>query len=436
MSGTASESVTQERPVRVLIGLLFALTVVPGFLLKAAGGGRQQLVDQQSSVPPIVSQVQLVLGILVVATCVVLALRRARQWPTNRGGLTLGVAISLWVYFVLVDMIHGYTPALLSFMFPAVVVAIWAAQPSLQSLTSVAYCGAFTALLSIAMGVFAPAAGLYANSDGNFVSADKGVLPGQLLSGVFTSTNNLGQFLVLCLPAALLVRPRSYSIVLMAVFGVAIFWSGSRSSMAAAAVVLVFALMLRKTAISRRLVGSLAFVSATVCVVVPFVASGAASALSGRGNLWRVSIAAWEGSPVIGLGSRWYLEIARMRSDFGSRSIFLVFHAHNQILHILVTGGVLAVAVFGLFVYLIWRSIISTLSSRGIVVASAILVCFFVSGSLELNLGVVDRFQFYATALVPLLVLGFGHESPNIEGNEVAQLGKLRSSWRGRSFGG
>jgi hypothetical protein len=44
-------------------------------------------------------------------------------------------------------------------------------------------------------------------------------------------------------------------------------------------------------------------------------------------------------------------------------------------------------------------------------VAVAYLMGFWVSGCLEVNLGVVDRYQFYGTALVPLVVLSVGTES-------------------------
>ena len=153
---------------------------------------------------------------------------------------------------------------------------------------------------------------------------------------------------------------------------------------------------------------SLAFVTlllgaaAAACVGLPFVAEQYPTSFSARGQIWHLTLDAWQRAPWSGLGSDWFLKEAGMRTELGPRSAYTLFHAHNQFLQVLATGGaIVGAAMFLMVLYVCSRAV--HLSGREGMVAVAYLVAFFVSGSLELNLGIVDRWQFWVTSLAPLV---------------------------------
>jgi O-antigen ligase len=401
-----SEGDAVRLPGIVLVVLMFALSVLPGLVQKIMAGARQQAVGQSVDLVPAAAATQYLAGGAVLFVSLVAVFRSLPQWMNVRNAGILLTILALWAYVVVNDVSLHIPPTVLAVVFPLVVLAIWSLQPSVLLFRTVGVCGGVAAGLSLILGWWLPRAGLYVNNVGVSTYSDKGLLPGPPLTGVFTSTNNLGQFLCLCLPGALMLKSRRLRCLCAGCVVPAVVWTGSRSSIAAAVVVLLIYALGSGTAlrgIRWMALRSVVAVSIVGCVVLPFVARSDWNALSGRGVIWSISLSAWESRPWRGLGSRWFVEAAGMQSGFGSRSQYLVFHGHNQFVQMLVTGGLVAASVFLVVAYRLWRAGRGNRSNAW--VANAYVAGFFVSGTLELNLGIVDRFQFYSTALIPVLIL-------------------------------
>lgn len=399
----------------LLVLALFALSTGPNLLEKISSGARQNTVSDIGPDVAVVRYLQVGLVLVVLALCFALLL--------NRPGPVRGVVFNpfvtsmllLWAVLTVSDLAAGDLPSVWSVLFPTLVLTLWVCRPPIESLVVVGIGGIAVAVVSMLLGALAPQVGIYRNSAGLQVAADKGLVTDNLLAGVFTSTNNLGQMLCLALPFVFLLRSRLLRVTGAAAVLVAIVWCGSRSSIAAAAVGLL-ALVLSP----RRRGGSttgwgvqvLLLLVACVCAALPFVPFRDIT-FSRRETIWAVSSRYWQNDELFGLGSRWYADVSGLHTDFGPRSEFFLFHAHNQVLQFLVTGGLLCAALFLYAMYRLTRSLGRL--HRTSRVAVAYLVSFWVSGCLEVNLGVVDRYQFYATALVPLVVLAVGTERANID---------------------
>lgn len=396
----------------LLILALFALAAGPNLLEKFNGGSRQNTVGDIGPDLTIVRYTQLALIFVVLSTCFGLFLYRPGRLLRVALNPFVMAILLIWVTLTGNDLAAGHPPTVWSLIFPVVVLALWISCPPVEALAAVGWGGLTVAVVSMALGALAPAVGIYRNAAGVPTVADKGLISDNLLAGVFTSTNNLGQMLSLALPFVFMLRSRLLRTVGAAAILAAIVWCGSRSSIAAAGVCLLMLLALAKgkRAGERNAArwSQLAFmVAACLSFAIPFVPFRDIT-FSGRQNIWVTSLRYWQDSKLFGLGSRWYADVAGLHTDFGPRSEFFLFHAHNQILQFLVTGGLVCA---GLFVYAMYRlgNSIDRLQ-EWYRVAAAYLVSFWVSGSLEVNLGVVDRYQFYGTALVPLVVLAVGAE--------------------------
>jgi O-antigen ligase len=398
----------------LLVLALFALSTGPNLLEKISTGARQNTVSDVGPDVAAVRYLQVGLVLVVLGICCALLV--------HRPGPVRGVAYNpfvtsmllLWAVLTVTDLAAGELPSVWSVLFPTLVLTLWVCRPPIESLVVVGVGGIAVAVVSMLLGAFVPGVGIYRNSAGLQVAADKGLVTDNLLAGVFTSTNNLGQMLCLALPFVFLLRSRLLRATGAAAVLVAIVWCGSRSSIAAVAVGLL-ALALgprRRGSAAAWWAQVLLVLAACACAALPFVPFRDIT-FSRRETIWAVSTRYWQNDELFGLGSRWYADVSGLHTDFGPRSEFFLFHAHNQVLQFLVTGGLVCAALFLYAMYRLTRSL-GRLHRTGRV-AVAYLVSFWVSGSLEVNLGVVDRFQFYATALVPLVVLAVGTERANID---------------------
>jgi hypothetical protein len=398
----------------LLVLSLFALSTVPNLLEKISSGARQNTVSDIGPDVTMVRYTQVGLLLVVLGLCCVLLLKRS--------GPVRGVALNpfvtsmllLWAVLTVNDLTVGHLPSVWSVLFPTLVLTLWIARPPIESLVVVGIGGLAIAVVSMLLGAVAPAVGIYRNAAGLQVAADKGLVTDNLLTGVFTSTNNLGQMLCLALPFVFFVRSRLLRAAGAAAVLVAIVWCGSRSSIAAAAVGLL-ALAVgpgRRGGLPARWAHALLVAAACACAALPFLPFRDIT-FSRRETIWAVSTRYWQNNELFGLGSRWYADVAGLHTDFGPRSEFFLFHAHNQVLQFLVTGGLVCAALFLYAMYRLTRSLGRLRRTHRIAVAY--LISFWVSGCLEVNLGVVDRYQFYATALVPLVILAVGPEWPNTD---------------------
>lgn len=259
---------------------------------------------------------------------------------------------------------------------------------------------AATAIFCLLVAVAIPRTGLHTAAASRFLSADKSLIAGTgLLRGVFSSSNNAGNFFALGLPFTALIRPRWVSIAAMSTICAAVVWTSSRSSIAAVVVVLVVVGLDKLLRGWRYL--ALLFLGVAMAWALPFVTT-AEEAFSERGMIWLairdlLRPAQW----VAGTGVNWFGVVAEDSATYISSS---AVQAHNQALHLVVTGGFVVLALT--FIFLADLGVkASKLNEEGGVCMRAWLLALVVIGSLEVPLGYADRVLFWPVVLLPAALL-------------------------------
>lgn len=317
-------------------------------------------------------------------------------------GLRFTVMLAPWVYLVAHDYWVGYGPSLGSLLYPLVVVAVYFLQPPIASLRVVAHLTAFTAVVSMAMAMLWPSSAIYSDAIGGEIAADKQILPWGFLEGFLTQPNNLGQLLLLGMPTVLLLRSRSLRYLYAALVGLALVWTGSRSSIYTTLICLLAALVCvaarNASAATRRAIGVWwGVVMSVVMVSLPLVATDPA-AFSNRGYIWMLSLDAWASSPWLGLGSKWYGMLAATSANVGGS----VFHGHNQFVQWLVTGGIVLVILVTFMIVALTRAA-ARAGVFGVVYVAALLGSCW----LEVSIRFVEESPFIGVVAVPIAVLLF-----------------------------
>lgn len=357
-------------------------------------------------------------GALLLA-CLVVVLSRLGRLPTV-GGSGLVLLLAPWVYTVLRSLYLGQLPVQPSqLLYPAVVVALWAAQPRLEQLAVLGWLHALTVGISLALGVLLPDKGVYQAIEGGLVDPDKALLAVGILIGPLTDGNNLGQVLVLGLPMVAFLQPRRLRWAVGALTVLALVWTSSRSALVAAAVSGAVWLVLRRgTPLGRQLLsGALLVLLAAGVALLPLVTTHP-EAFTNRGTIWRTSLSAWADAPLFGLGSDWYATSAQFDDGLGG----FAFHGHNQLVHVLVTGGSVAL----LLVALLTAALICSATrwaASGVVVPAVYTAALLVTCLLEVSYGVVDRGFLLAVVVVPLAVIVMSRPSPDEPAYEGTLLG-------------
>jgi capsular polysaccharide biosynthesis protein len=373
------------------------------------------------------------LALLLCAWCVVAVLRHAQALPaTHRRALV--ILLAPWIYLAFRDLYLGVHPNTHSMLYPLVILAAWALRPPLEKLAVLGYLTGATAIISILMGVLQPDTGIFRAVTGSVITPEKQILPWGILVGPLTSGNNLGQVLVLGLPAIAFIRSAWVRAGLGAVTTAAVVWSASRSSLAAIVLGMVVALVLsaltpalRRAAAVTGLTGMAAFV-----VILPLI-THSDKEFSNRSGIWHASLQAWSENPIFGQGSRFYRTVAGYAGPLGGTA----FHGHNQFVHTLTVGGLVYLFLAGVLVALLigaaarWAQI-------GVRYPAVFLAMFFVSCTLEVSFGFVDRDFLLASTVIPVAFIAFGrpgapgvNEQESLDtmaANEYAAL--LRTRWR------
>jgi hypothetical protein len=366
------------------------------------------------------------LALVLVALCLFIVIDVAKEArPGRLSGLV--VMLTPWVYLIIRDMFLGKHPDRASLAYPVIVGTLWLLRPRVEVLRSLGYVAGAAAAISIAMAVVLPSKGLLYSTTGDALNEGKAIIGSHTLVGFLTHGNALGQFLALGLPFIGMVPRRRLRWWLFALTGFALVWTAARSILAAVVLSLVaMAVVAASDRITRRWL-------APVIVTVPFVVGGILpflttnpTAFTNRGLIWSTSIAWWKRSPLIGLGSDWY---ARVGNTSG-RLAGSVFNGHNQLIHLLVTGGLLmAVAVAVQLVMAAGRS--GEVAASGSLFAVGYLVTLAGALVLERALAIVDNASLLPMTAIPLTVLICGRlSSVSRESTTGPDLGADRDpSW-------
>lgn len=411
MVSTSTLPAKTDRIARLIIFVAWAFAAVPALAQKLLGENRQLVLNRESADLAIVAQSRIALAVLLLATC-------AFSLWQSRLDCIKGSRVSLWCFllpffvFGTAELLRGNSVSISALIYPILVLTFWRCGPSVHCLSTLGICGGATASVSLVLGLFYPGLGLYYNYDGELATVDKGLFSDNLLSGIFGSANNLGQFLALSFGCALLIARRGWRWWAIGSMIWAICWSGSRSSIVVVVVVLLLGLLTSgiKAAWMKAVSATSIATTFLLCLLLPFFDSMDPGSFTGRGNMWRAGIAAWEKEPIWGLGAAWYREVAQTNSSFGQLAAKFLFHGHNQFLHILVTGGAITLGLTMVLVLFVAARAIQ-LTDQGLAIGTMVVVAFLTSGLLELNLGYLDRSLFLVTALVPLAVIGLSRES-------------------------
>ena len=363
------------------------------------------------------------LTLALVALCFLVLVDSVRD--PHPGRLTpLVVLLAPWLYLTVRDLYVGNYPDRASLAYPLVVLAVWILRPRVTVLRSLGYLVGLAAVLSIMIAVVLPSKGILISSSGELVTEDKGVLPGGILVGFLTSGNTLGQFLALGMPLVASISRVWLRWVLLATCLLALLWSASRSSFGAVALTLLAALVVGLTARSaRRWVSPVvAWVPFAVVCALPFATSNP-RAFTNRGFIWSQSLQWWHSSPYVGLGSDWYQRVGKT----SGRLAATVFHGHNQLVQLLVTGGVVLLLLVGLQV-LVATLRAGRMAASGHLVGVTYLVALAGTCMLEKSFAIVDNTGVFPVVVLPLAVILCGEFEPDGAGSGGRAVGQSRAS--------
>lgn len=387
----------------VLFLLVGAWAVVPKVLQTLTAAKYRVRVDQDA--PPPTAATLLATDVLTLALlgfCVLVVLDALRRNP-RRDLLGLVLLLAPWAWVEVRGYTLGGRPSVSDLVYPAVVVAVWLVRPGLRHLRLLGYVAGAVAVVSVVIAVLVPDAGVFRSSDGSVIDQDKEILPFGVLVGIFTHGNTLGQFLLMGLPLVALVPRRGTRAVLLAVSAFALVWSAARSTIAGAFAIAVVVAVLSLLPHGRRSTpyrlatwGAFALVA-----VLPFVTSDP-DAFTRRGAIWANSLGYWRQHPWVGNGADFYTTIARTTADLGGT----VYHGHNEMVQLLVTGGVVLAVLVGL---LLLATIHRATDERtGGTLGLAILLALAGASLLEVSLQFDDGSVFDPVLLLPLATLLVG----------------------------
>jgi O-antigen ligase len=396
-------------------GVLFVLVglwaLVPKVLQTLTAAKYRVRVDQAELPPtPLTALATDLLTVVLLGFCLLVVLDALRRNPRrDLLGLVLLLAPWLWVEVRSFTLDRGWAVA--DLVYPAVVVAVWLLRPGLRHLRLLGYLAGAVAVVSVLIGVALPDAGVFRASDGSVIEEEKSILPFGVLVGIFTHGNTLGQYLIMGLPLIMLVPRRGVRAVLLAVSAGALLWSAARSTIAGAVALAVVVAVLTLLPQDRRSVpyrlvlwGAFGLVA-----VLPFVTS-APTAFTGRGQIWTNSLALWREHRWTGNGWDFYSRIAQTSGDLGGT----VYHGHNEMVQLLVTGGVVLAVLVGLLLAAAIHRAADV--PGGSTIGVAILLALAAASLLEVSLLFVGSSVFDPVLLLPLATLVVGEPLASVPG--------------------
>lgn|GEM_PF-2754052 len=317
----------------------------------------------------------------------------------------LALALAPWAVLAVSAALRGSVPGASFLLYPGLAAALWAARPRLAVIEVLGYITVGLALVAMLLALGWSDAGIFTGGQG--FESEKPIGPWGILAGPLPTGNHLGRALALGLASVLTIRHLWARRVGVALTLIAILWSSSRAAWLVAAVVLLVWIasgMLRRSgaagvAVARRGVLLALTGAALVAAGLPFVLSEP-SALNNRVGYWVVTLEEWGRSPVFGRGHDFFAQLADSSDNLGG----FAYHAHNLLVQLLITGGLVLVLCVAAMLLLAVRHAVRELA-EGRFWAVAFLLALACSSALEVPLSFVDNFGANLPALIPLLVL-------------------------------
>ncbi|GAA1687088.1 hypothetical protein GCM10009808_00090 [Microbacterium sediminicola] len=401
--------ITRDAAAVVLIVLLWCRAVGQLIVLSLTAEKSFVAIGQDEVTSPAASLTSQGFFLLAIAFAVGVILFNIND-ITRPGLWRIMLVLAPWLWMVARDAYSGSASAD-SVLYVAVILALAALRPHPRILGALGFVVVLTAALAILFGFLLPDAGLLREADGAVRErSDKEILPGLgLLQGMFTSENNLGQYLSMGIAAVLMIPKWWQRCAGLAIVGFAIIWSASRSSLVTMVGVLaVGSVVWLIIEFRRRKLASIAArvaIGGSVLVMCALPLMGWSNdAFTARGQIWNGSLEEWSSRAFLfGLGREWYTQIAgTVTSPLNSAA----YHGHNQFVQLLVTGGVV-LGILAVAWLLVQAYAITEPTNRYLVITAILVVGIALGGLLEVPLGFVDRSAFWTVTVVPLAVFFF-----------------------------
>lgn len=393
----------------LVVGVWLAAALPQLAILLTEGRGFQPITDGVDEGGALVQGLTTACNVGLLALCVALVVLGFRTAPWERWPL-LALLLLPWVVVVVTGLAVSSRPETMAVLYPAVVTTAWVVRISWRAVPVLGWITAATAAVSIVAGLVLPDLARYQDYAG--ADAEKAG-PIGILAGLLPSGNNLGLVLAVGIPSVLALRGAS-RIVAGSLVLVALVWSYSRGAWLAAVVVLLAAGVLALVPLRRRsLVAGLGIGAVALAAVALPLVTTSASAMANRGGYWIAGRDEFAQAPLVGHGWDFYDQLARSSAGLGGYA----YHAHNEFMQLLVTGGVLLVAVVGaLLVVGAVRAVRA--AGLGDSWPALTVAAIVAAGIVEVPFGVVDRAMYWPYVLLPLCVVLLGHPRPS-EGERV-----------------
>lgn len=332
---------------------------------------------------------------LVLVVCLAVLVLHRRRWRDLLGPVAL--LLGAWAVALGTLVVQG-SPELNRSMvlLPLVLAAATVLRPDRRAVEAIGVATVAVAGVSLLLGLVLPDAGRYVRAAE--VADEKLVGPLGILAGVYPSGNNLGVALALGLPAVLALRRPLLRWSAFAVVVLALAWTTSRTSWVAAAVTVAVWVALRFAGRRRDQLAALVLAAlGTASLVLPFVTRDP-TAFTNRATYWVAGLEAWRDAPWLGHGADHYTAVARESGALGGYA----YQAHNQVVQLLVTGGLVLLVLVGAAVALAAVRAVRVVDRDPWL--ATFVVALLCAGLFEVPVGVVDRVMFVPFALLPLAV--------------------------------
>lgn len=362
----------------ILATLTFARAFIPGAINFLQLPHVSATVDEVVPRSPDSERVALLLTILLVAYSAQLVLRSLPM--ILRAGSGYLAAIALLCY----TAIGTYTSGLvgLTWLFgsllPAFLVttALWTVGVEKGDLRVCGGLGVFLAIYNLGFFFISPSHALF----GAAGTSVKAIVGHSQLAGNFGQSNALGISLALVLPFCLLLSRRVlYRSLIFVVIAYSLVLSASRSAMIATACSILGAAYYRVGAQVRRRMIALSLVALGSIILILPIATTNVHSFTGRGAIWKGSLAIWWRHPILGLGQYIYTQVGAYDSNFGAYAS----SGHNMVVSLLTKGGLVELLLASSLLFLASRGVFRLATCDAGVTIYRYLVVFLVISMVE-----------------------------------------------------
>ncbi len=330
--------------VGALLVLAWLRIAVPA-TIQVLGTGRPVFNARDAAMPAAGTAAGNALSLAFLAVALVLVARGLWRRQASGPGW-LAVVIAPLAAIAVSGFVNHEPPQVIWLALPLAAAAIWLQPPRFAVLGTIGVLGAVTAAGSVLLALVRPDLGLLSGT----AAGAKGGFVGGLLAGPYPHSNVLGIALALSLPFALCIDGKVLRRAALVAILVALAWTQARTSQAAAAIVLVTYLLIRRYPARTWLPALPALAGLALIVLVP-LSTRDPLAFSRRGRIWQVLLHRWAEHPVLGLGPDYFQRQRDLAKALGGQFT----HGHNLMVQLLVVGGLLALVLFAALLSLTWR---------------------------------------------------------------------------------